>query len=191
MLVSEHILRRTINCSNNGLNPCFSGCWFLRNSVFLHFKNTSYVLILVFLDVGFWEEPAAIGRKQKRLNPCFSGCWFLRFKTVILWMDKIFVLILVFLDVGFWENCRSSWSSCVCRSLNPCFSGCWFLSRTLKTVNHYLAPCLNPCFSGCWFLRRFRSFHTCSGGSVLILVFLDVGFWVRKHSSIKSWPWGS
>jgi len=84
------------------LNPCFCGSWFLRILPALFHSQEQKVLILVFVEVGFWVHLQRQNVcRDWSLNPCFCGSWFLSIGRIPL-RDGSSVLILVFVEVGFW-----------------------------------------------------------------------------------------
>ena len=119
----------------------------------------SRVLILVFVEVGFWdfnEYEISIIRDVLILVFVEVGFW------VNIWLLKkstiIKVLILVFVEVGFWDKQKKQAPKIGAKSLNPCFCGRWFMS--------------------CRPWGRGWQWNLC----VLILVFVEDGLWaVRSH----------
>jgi len=112
----------------------------------------SRVLILVFVEVGFWdfnEYEISIIRDVLILVFVEVGFW------VNIWLLKkstiIKVLILVFVEVGFWGRLAEKYPN-IYECLNPCFCGSWFL-REFRACWRIWLQCLNPCFCGSWFLR--------------------------------------
>ena len=87
-----------------GLNPCFSGSWFVRKLKDAQSSFDSIVLILVLVEVGLWEVKKRRNKVKKRqsLNPCFSGSWF------------VSIILQTYIKKQY-------------KSLNPCFSGSWFV----------------------------------------------------------------
>ena len=86
------------------------------------------------------------------------------------------VLILVVVDVTFW----AFKNLCLLKKeigLNPCCSGCYFLGHHPKSERTGRS-CLNPCCSGCYFLGPFGASFYLLNKQVLILVVVDVTFWV-------------
>ena len=132
-----------------------------EKSLKYHLFKIILVLILVLLEVGFWEpwidsqrflwnglNPCFTGswvlrarqqklyrRKWRRLNPCFTGSWVLSMKTQQQKEEKKLVLILVLLEVGFWEF-KNELQRLLQVCLNPCFTGSWVLRDIWNCYSH-------------------------------------------------------
>ncbi len=156
MLVSE-TLYLSLMILMNRLNPCFSGCWFLsanRNT----FHAWGRVLILVLVDVGFWET--------KKWGFQFIGIVLILVLVDVGFWDNILyqhlsnwgVLILVLVDVGFWGFGaiwqRKNWNVLILVLVDV---GFW---EYYDHIHYRNKRSLNPCFSGCWFLRVGRRLQT-------------------------------
>ncbi len=129
------------------------------------------------MELTFWERCIrTYSCSCCRLNPCFCGTYLLRIQLwswLWLWW---YVLILVFVELTFWVL-KHFVKQRALECLNPCFCGtyllsCYILYQIIKVL------CLNPCFCGTYLLRANKQIHSNTNAAVLILVFVELTFWV-------------
>ena len=166
------------------------------------------VLILLLLELTFWDGKTMKCILALCLNPSFTGTYLLSRENwpseggnigvlILLLLELTFwdwtglnftpkagtVLILLLLELTFWErNLVVSRSKHV--SLNPSFTGTYLLSIIIFRANVLMLVSLNPSFTGTYLLRLLWLIRHRWRGYVLILLLLELTFWGLQR---KSW----
>ncbi len=81
------------------------------------------------------------------------------------------------------EKAIEKYINTVNTGLNPCFCGTYFLRFTMTSMNWWNSR-LNPCFCGTYFLSHLKTSNW-GNISVLILVFVELTFWVGESKTFK------